>query len=337
MHDHHLHLFAAAAALTSADCSPARARDRDGLARALRAQPADACGWVRGVGYFESVAGALDRAALDAIEPSRPLRVQHRSGQLWMLNTAALERLGATAQHPTGRVLRADRWLRERLGPSDPPSLAEISRRLSERGVRRVTDATHTNGPEAVAAFAAARARGELAQEVVVMGTLALGAVAPPPGVAIGPLKIHLAEAALPDFDDAVAAIRAAHAQRRNAAIHVVTRAELVFALAAYEAAGVRPGDRLEHVHVAPAACVEAIARLGLAVCANAALVAERRAEWERALDPRDAAAIVDVAALARAGVRVLHASDAPYGPLLDACGAHARPGQSAPHAAPSR
>jgi predicted amidohydrolase YtcJ len=331
MHDHHIHLLAAAASLVSADCSPAAAPDRAALARVLRAHPADARGWVRGVGHADPGGASLDRAALDAIEPVRPVRVQHRSGQLWSLNSVGLAALGIDRDAstpsgverdargtPTGRIHRADRWLRARLGPVAPPDLAPLSRTLAARGVDRVTDASCGNGREAVAVFAAARAAGALLQEVVVMGSLALSEIErPPPGIRIGPHKIHLAEAALPALGNVVAAIDAAHALGRNVAIHVVSRVELLFALAAFDAAGVRAGDRLEHVHVAPPACVDRIARRGLAVCTNDALVASRRAEWERTLDPMDAACIADAATFARAGIDVLFGSDAPYGPLV--------------------
>lgn len=329
MQDHHIHLFAAAAALASVDCTPVAASDRDALARALREHPGDARGWVRGVGHWEPDGASLDRAALDAIEPERPVRVQHRSGQLWSLNSAGLAAVGidrdATTPRgverdahgePTGRFFRVDRWLRERLGPVAAPDLAPLSRTLASRGVDRVTDATHSNGPDAVAAFAAARACGALVQDVVVMGTLALSE-ATPPGIAIGPHKIHLSEADLPALDDVVAAIGAAHARGRSAAIHVVSGMELLFALAAYETAGTVAGDRLEHVHIAPPACVERIGRLGLVVCTNDGLVAMRRPEWERELDPADAACIADSATFARAGIEVLFGSDAPYGPLV--------------------
>ena len=47
-------------------------------------------GWLRGVAYHESVAGPLDRDRLDAWVADRPLRVQHRSGALWMLNSAGI-------------------------------------------------------------------------------------------------------------------------------------------------------------------------------------------------------------------------------------------------------
>jgi predicted amidohydrolase YtcJ len=313
-HDHHIHLFAAAAALSSAHCDPARARDHAGLARILRAHPPDAAGWVRGVGYFESVAGELDRAALDAILPDRPLRVQHRTGQLWMLNSAALERLGI--EDATGRLHRADRRLRELRAPEAAPSLAALCERLAQRGVTHVTDATPANGPEEVALFAAAQARGELRQHVTVMGSLALSDVAPPPGIAIGPLKIHLAEAELPALDAAVAAIRAAHERGRGAAIHAATRVELLFALAAFDEAGVRAGDRIEHAHVTPPECVAALARLGLTVCASPALIASRIEEWRRDADPADREWLGRLDLLEAAGVPLLYGSDAPFGAL---------------------
>lgn len=331
MHDHHIHLFATAAALASAQCDPAAVRDGQGLARALRDHAPDARGWVRGVGYYESVAGDLDRVALDALRADAPIRVQHRSGQLWMLNSLAIEALGLDRDAPTpsgverdgagratGRLYRCDAWLREHLGPAAPPSLAEVSRCLTALGVTGVTDATPTNGAAEVAAFAAARARGELAQSVIVMGTLALSDVAPPPGIAIGPLKIHLAESALPDVAQVIEAIGAAHARDRNVAIHCVTRVELVFALAACEAAGVRAGDRLEHVHIAPPECVAAIARLGLTICANEGLVRARCADWHRELEANDAAAIGRREIFERAGIALLAGSDAPYGPLME-------------------
>jgi predicted amidohydrolase YtcJ len=330
LHDHHIHLFATAAAMRSAQCGPEAARDGQGLRVALEQQAPDARGWVRGVGYHESVAGDLDRGALDALLPDRPVRVQHRTGQLWMLNSRAIERLDLdrdasapsgverdAAGYATGRVYRCDAWLRARIGPDAPPSLADVSRRLAALGVTAVTDATADNGPAEVAAFAAARARGELSQRIVVMGTLELSEIRPPPGVAIGPVKIHLAEAELPDPDAVIAAIRAAHARRRNVAIHAVTRVELVFALAAYETAGVCAGDRLEHVHVAPPECIAAVARLGLTACVHPDLIEAQRASWLDDADGVDAPWLGRVDLLRDAGVALLAGSDAPHGPLV--------------------
>src|SRR5262245_13535437 len=75
LHDHHLHLLALAA--RSARCGPPEVRTRDELARALGAARLHA-GWIRGTGYHESVAGALDRRDLDALAPGAAVRVQHR-------------------------------------------------------------------------------------------------------------------------------------------------------------------------------------------------------------------------------------------------------------------
>lgn len=68
-HDHHVHLYFAAAAATSLRVGPPQFSDCGALVAAL----ADAeIGWIRAVGYHDLVAGALDRGVLDAVAP-----VQH--------------------------------------------------------------------------------------------------------------------------------------------------------------------------------------------------------------------------------------------------------------------
>jgi predicted amidohydrolase YtcJ len=94
LHDHHVHLRALAAAQASVQVGPEQVRTAAELRSRLRA--ADAAlpvgAWLRCVGYHESVAGPLDRWALDRMlpNPDRPVRVQHRTGALWMMNSAAL-------------------------------------------------------------------------------------------------------------------------------------------------------------------------------------------------------------------------------------------------------
>ncbi|HEY3749338.1 MAG TPA: hypothetical protein VGL80_09075 [Pseudonocardiaceae bacterium] len=85
--------MAVAAAMHSVDCGPPRVRTAAHLRDALRtAPPGD---WVRGVGYHESVAGLLDRDVLDGMVPDRPVRVQHRGGALWTVNSVGLAALAA--------------------------------------------------------------------------------------------------------------------------------------------------------------------------------------------------------------------------------------------------
>ena len=132
LHDHHLHLFAAAAARCSVVCGPPLVRDEDGLRHTLSNSPDGGDGWIRGVGFHESVCTALDRYWLDRACPDRPVRIQHRSGMLWVLNSRALEQLGIAESETlpqgaertssgqlTGRFYALDAWLGARLGLGD--------------------------------------------------------------------------------------------------------------------------------------------------------------------------------------------------------------------------
>ncbi len=151
LHDHHVHLLASAAARSSTPCGPPAVSDRRALADALRAADAalPAGQWLRGVGYHESVAGELDRVGLDALLPTRPCRVQHRSGHAWILNGAALAAAGIEAGDslpggveidasgaPTGRIYGLDEWLRSRV-PRIEPDLTAVGDHWRATGSRR--------------------------------------------------------------------------------------------------------------------------------------------------------------------------------------------------------
>ena len=78
--------------------------------------------WLRGVGYHELVAGELDRWLLDEIVADRPLKIQHRSGKMWMLNSLAAERLSTTFRFDsTGEALDS----RGQEGPASPTTEAQ--------------------------------------------------------------------------------------------------------------------------------------------------------------------------------------------------------------------
>lgn len=323
LHDHHLHLRAFAASLASVRCGPPQVRDRETLAAALQAAAGRLApgAWLRGIGYHESVAGELDREQLDAWVPDRPLRIQQRSGRLWILNSAALDRLAPQADAPleriagrwSGRLYDADDWLRTRLPPSTL-DLATASRWLASRGVTGVTDTTHHNGPEALQGFADAHARGELLQAVRAMGDARLDTAADLPGVERGEHKFHLHEHELPDLDETVAAIRRSHAQGRACAFHCVTRTELVYVLAALREAGPLTGDRIEHAAVAPPELVEEIAALGLTVVTQPNFIAERGDDYLRDVDAADQPWLYRLRGFVDAGVPLALSTDAPFG-----------------------
>lgn len=335
LHDHHLHLFALAAAAGSLRCGPPEVAEEAMLGAALRRTAdrhlADGEGdaWIRGVGYHESVAGELDAPRLDALERRVPIRIQHRTGACWIVNGAGLARLGLggllapevpagverdAGGRATGRLFRMDAWLRERLGaPAAPPRLDAVGERLARFGVCGVTDASPGNGPSELAAIGAAHARGALPQQVWLMGGRSL----PEPcgaGVFRSAWKVILDEARLPELAVLEAGIAEAHADGRRVAVHCVTRTELVFAIAAFRAAGSLPGDRIEHAAVAPPELLEPVAALGLCVVTQPGFVRERGDAYLRDVAPRDRPWLYRGRGLLAAGIPLGGGTDAPFG-----------------------
>ncbi|MBN9107149.1 MAG: amidohydrolase family protein [Pseudonocardia sp.] len=306
--DHHLHLHALAAARRSVQAG----RNRDDLAAALRRATPDPTGWIRVVGSDDDV---LDAPALDRIRPGVPVRVQHRSGAMWVLNTAALTRVAPwnhpglerdPAGTPTGRLHRGDGWLRDRLPHAGPPDLHDLGRELAASGITAVTDAT----PDLDAGTATALAT--VPQRLTLLG-IPLGSGAPP-GTTVGPYKIVLADSDLPTPDTLAERIRQAHQAGRPVAVHSVTRESLVLLLVALDAAGRLTGDRIEHAALVPEELVPALA--GLAVVTQPGFVADRGDLFRRDVPPDEHPDLYRCRSLRAAGIPVAFSSDAPYGPV---------------------
>lgn len=231
LHDHHLHLLAMAAHAASVDVSA-------GLV-ALGAAPG--FGWVRAVGWH----GDGDRQELDLVAPHRPVRVQHRSGALWVVNSMAAAELRLehvdlpgverdAAGAPTGRLWRMDGWLADQLGRT-LPDVAAVGRQLAALGITGVTDAT----PDLD------RGTCELLMAAVPQSLQLLG---DPDGTA--PVKIVLPDHDLPALDELVQRILSV--RPRPVAVHCVTRESYVLLLAALAAVGAHDGDRIEHGSLIP-------------------------------------------------------------------------------------
>ncbi len=325
LHDHHVHLRALAAAAASVSAGPPRTRTAAELAARLRAADADLPpgAWLRAVGYHESVAGSLDRHALDRLLPHRPVRVQHRTGVLWIVNSLAAARLDLDQcelsgvergpdGRPTGRLWRMDRWLADRLRSATTPAttpaaadLGAVSRKAASAGITGFTDAT----PGATERDLASLAEAPIAQRLCCM---APPEVRPPGPVTAGPLKIILDDATLPPLDEFAGRIRAAHAAGRPAAVHCVTRVQFVFTLAALGLAGRLPGDRIEHGAVIGAESVPELR--GLTVVTQPHFVAERGEQYAADVTPDDLPDLWRLRSLIDAGVDVAAGSDAPFG-----------------------
>ncbi|OBK26418.1 amidohydrolase [Mycobacterium asiaticum] len=295
LHDHHVHLRSAASALDSLSLGPPAVHTKEELAHALSHAVPGPDGWIRAIGYHESVAGELDRAALDAFLANVPVRVQHRSGVLWMLNSAALGRVGL-AGHPDGRLRSADRGWTEALqrGESD---LAELSRRITATGVTGVTDASPDLGAEGLISLMMAHRSGEFR-----------------PGVRLlAPGKKILHDDRL-DLDALTLWIGDRHRLGQPVAVHCVTAAQLVVTIAALRAAGGHPLDRIEHAAVVPEDNLSDLAELGVTVVTQPNFVAERGDQYLTDVPEHEHDQLWRVASLLRANIPVALSTDMPFG-----------------------
>ncbi|MDT5201347.1 MAG: hypothetical protein QOH34_2869 [Mycobacterium sp.] len=294
LHDHHVHLHSAAAAQTSIRVGPPQVRDHAGLAAALASAEAGEDGWIRAVGYHDSVAGPLDRGVLDEVLPAVPLRVQHRSGVLWILNSAGLVRVGL-AGHPDGRLRSADSWS-DVLGRSET-NLADLGRRLSRYGVTGITDATPDLDIIDIVRLSELHRHGELCQRVYCLA----------PGKRI----LHDDEL---DLEQLAGWIAQRHRDGGPVAIHCVSAAQLLVTIAALREAGCHPRDRIEHAAVVPSDCLADMADLAVTVVTQPNFVAERGDQYLDEIPAAEHDQLWRVASLVQAGVQVALSTDMPFG-----------------------
>ena len=314
LHDHHLHLLAMAAADRSIDVT--EVVDAPGFDHALSTAAhvggASGHGWLRVVGYRERH-GPLDRRRLDALVGGRPVRVQHGTGAAWIVNSAGLTAIGAVSDD--GWLHRSDDELGPRWGGDDPPDLAPIGARLAAFGVTGATDATPFTDGGGFDLIAAARVRGDLPQRVMVTGGPALADAPVRKELLQGPVKVLVADDALPSPDALAHAFRAAHRAGRAVAVHCVTRIGLVLALSAWDAAGAVDGDRIEHGSVIPIEVLAPIAELGLQVVTQPAFLWARGDHYLAEVEADDQPHLYRCGSLMAAGIGVGGSTDAPFGP----------------------
>ncbi len=331
LHDHHTHILAFAASRSSVQCGPRSAGDIGQLQNQLRqaALSRTPGEWLRGVGYHESTAGHLDRFVLDRLVVDRPVRLQHRSGHAWFLNTAALVALDVdplSAQNnlpdgfqrdahglPTGVLFGADDWLGARV-PRIPLDLAGVGAELASYGITGLTDATPTTTRDDLTLLASAQSNGDLPQSIMVMGGIDL-TPDHEPGLLRGPIKLVVADHGLPNLDELIAAFRSCRQTGRPIAIHCVTRIALVLALAAWEEVGTQPGDRIEHGAVIPLELIAKIAELQLTVVTQPGFIADRGDDYLNDVDDHDQPHLWRCGSLLVSGISVGGSTDAPFGP----------------------
>jgi predicted amidohydrolase YtcJ len=296
LHDHHLHLRAMAAALDSVSVGPPGVRTKAQLAQVLATATPGPDGWIRAIGYHASVAGELDREQLDALVPDIPLRIQHRSGVMWILNSAGLASVGL-ADHPDGRLHSADDW--SDALPRRATELADISHHLIGYGVTGVTDATPDLTAEDIVTLSVAHRRGEIPQRLHFLA----------------PGKRILHDDRL-DVDELTDWVTDHHADEVPVALHCVTHAQLVVAIAALRAAGGHPRDRIEHAAVVPDDMVSDLLDLGVTLVTQPNFVAERGEHYLREIPAAQWPQLWRLASLKAAGIPMAGGTDAPFGAM---------------------
>jgi predicted amidohydrolase YtcJ len=341
LHDHHVHLRAVVAARQSVDVSGlARSADFDKAISSAAANASPGAS-LRVIGWHETRTGSLDRYRLDVLSGRVPVRVQHRSGALWVLNSAELDRVGAMSSvlpgiergdqgEPTGRLFRLDGWLRGRSSSDD--SVESFARGLrahadecAQFGVTGWTDATPDREPDDASELSRLAEAAVFRQRLVLM--------TPPAGLPVpldedgglagqlevGPAKIVLDDTVLPSQHELADVIRSVHGAGRAVAIHCVTASQLIVAVAAFEIAGPaddRIGcDRIEHAGVVPPGYARRLASLGLAVVTQPGFIRTRGDDYLREVAPAEQEWLYPAATLMRAGVKVAASTDAPFGP----------------------
>ncbi|MFF1599475.1 amidohydrolase family protein [Streptomyces mirabilis] len=210
------------------------------------------------------------------------MRVQHRSGALWMWNSAALWAAGLDGggDGGDGRFWRED----ERLRGFTPPvrlDLRGVGARAAAYGITGFTNADPHPGQDLPELLSL------LPQRLVVMG------------IGDAPVKFLLDDATLPTPGELAASVAAV--RPRPVAVHCVTRVQLLVTLLALEEAGPVAGDRIEHGSVIPAETMPHFPR-------------ERGREYATDVDPDDQAHLYRCRSLTDAGIPLAAGTDAPYG-----------------------
>jgi len=289
--DHHIHLLSLAASRISVDL---HGRPLSGTLTAAGS------GWLRVIGSSEE----LRRRDVDAVWPDRPVRVLHRSGALWTLNSQAVEQLASVLtpeESSSGQVWRSDRRLGQALrfvNSGLDEQVRAVGTELASWGITHITDATpdlDRNGIE--------RIRENVPQRLLSMSVMGEG-----------PRKIIVPDHADVEWDRLRGEVGGSHAEGRPVAIHAVSRVALAVAIALLDDVGAHPGDRIEHAAMCDDPSADRLAGIGITVVTQPTIFGRHGDAFIRETPQEERPLLWRHAGLVRRGVRVVVSSDAPHG-----------------------
>ena len=322
LNDHHTHLASYAASLNSIKCGPPEVNSPEELILALESAPGSE--WLRGIGFHESVSSEIDRAWLDKYGPERPIRIQHRSGRLWILNSLGQaiidERATRLTRIERKRLSKADGKLYDvddlisNLTHREPPPLKTASDLLASYGVTGVNDMTPANDSKSAEWFRELQTQGDLRQKIVMSGRLELADCRFTETLKLGSNKVHLHDNDLPDFQEFVDLITKSERQSRSVAVHCVTEVALVFTLSAMRASGFSKGNRIEHASVIPPELIKQLHELELTVVTQPNFVHEKGDNYLKEVPATEHDYLYRCRSLIDADVPLAFGTDLPFG-----------------------
>jgi predicted amidohydrolase YtcJ len=324
LHDHHVHLLSSAASARSLTVGPPAVGSIGDLRRVLRDAARTRGGdWIRATGYHESVAGPLNRHVLDQVVSTSPLRIQHRTGAMWFLNSLGLNRSGLDASgdpaverddlgRPTGRLWRGDHLFGIGEGVS-VDDLRALSDAAASHGVTGFTDATPSQNRAGIETLGSARQAGAIRQRLTLMSPLDLDA-STHSDVKVGPVKVLLDDVDLPALDDLVEVIVGAHRVGRPVAIHCVTDVQTALALTAINAAAPNGKDRIEHGSIMPFEFDTLAKVCKVTVVTQPHFIAERGDDYLRHVPKHLHEVLYRARTLVNACIPLASGTDAPFG-----------------------
>jgi predicted amidohydrolase YtcJ len=354
--DPHLHLFAWASRFCGVDLSTARSLPDIQTRLRRRAAQGSSDEWVRGYGYDEFFLAEKrhpTRDDLDAVSPTRPLLLRHRTGHAAVLNSAALSRAGINADftppagghverdprtgEPTGVVYELEEFLRGVLPPLPADEFSSAVTRahteLLRHGVTSFHDAGAGNSLDDVTLFRRfAEEKTLTARATVMVGIGALPAVLaaglPPLSgderVRLGSVKImvHESRGTLhPPPDELAAMVWQAHRHGFQVAIHAVEEGAVCAALTAITHALHRlpradHRHRIEHCTVCPPPFVDQLAETNVAVVTQPGFLHFYGEKYATEVDPDVHGWLYRTKSLLSRGIPVAGSSDCPVAPL---------------------
>lgn len=322
LHDHHIHMNATAASLNSLSCGPPEVSTEQELANALHKsathQPQQ---WLRGVGYYpfkgNEESNIIDRDWLDKNGPDCPIRIQHRSGRLWVFNTKGLDALNKAGVSlddnilDKGHIYDADASVHEAL-MSDPQNLSDLINLLLSYGITGVTEVTPRNVPEDFLNYQ--KHSAPLRMTIMGRPSLCDATDKSTDRVSIGHVKLHYHDHDLPSLEMLTQEIEEAHAQGRGVASHCVTHAELMLTLAAIEAAGPSKKDRIEHAAIVTQDALDWIKQLNIGVVTQPNFIVAREQAYRQDIDKDMHPNLWRLGSFQKKGIPLAAGSDAPFG-----------------------